>query len=207
LAEQAPIEALVFDMGGVLVDIDFQRAFRAWARAAAVPPDAIAARYVVDDACFAHERGELDDAGYFAHLRRLLGIDVPDADMLAGWNALIGDPVPGIDLLVRRLAAQWPLYVFSNTNPAHIAHFTPRLRDLFAHFRAVFTSCEIGRRKPEAEAFARVAARIGVPPARLLFFDDVQANVEGARRAGLQAFRVTQPREIEAIVDQKRSAR
>ena len=203
----ASLEAIVFDLGGVLIDIDFQRAFHAWARAAGVSPDAIAARFAVDEACFAHERGELDDAGYFAHLRSLLGIDIPDAGMLAGWNAIIGEPIPGIEALVRRAARQWPLYVFSNTNPAHMAHFTPRLRDLFGHFRAVFTSCEIGRRKPDPEAFGRLAARVGVDPAKIVFFDDVQANVQGARQAGLQAFRVTTPQEIEAALAQNRSAR
>jgi putative hydrolase of the HAD superfamily len=192
-------EAIVFDLGGVLVDIDLRRAFAAWAAAAGVPADDIAARFAVDDACCAHERGAIDDAAYFAHLRDVLGIALADEAMLAGWNAIIGAPMPGVEALVRALAARFPLYVFSNTNPAHIAHFTPRLRELFAYFRAVYTSCGIGRRKPEAEAFARVARLIGAPPARLVFFDDVEENVAGARRAGLQAFRVRSAEEMRAI--------
>ena len=201
------VDALVFDMGGVLVDIDFGRAFRAWASAAGIAASDIAARFAVDEACYAHERGELDDRGYFAHLRRLLAVDLPDGDMLAGWNAIIGEPMPGIEDLVRRLARRWPLYVFSNTNPAHIAHFTPRLQHLLAHFRATFTSCDIGARKPEPQAFERLSTRIGVPPTRLAFFDDVEANVDGARRAGLQAFRVSRAEEIAAISETLERAR
>lgn len=201
------VDAIVFDLGGVLIDVDFRRAFRAWGTAAGVSADDLAARFAVDDACCAHERGELDDRGYFAHLRGLLRIELPDADMLAGWNAIIGEPVPGVEELVRRLALRWPLYVFSNTNPAHIAHFTPCCRPLLSLFRKVFTSCEMGARKPEAEAFERLSRRIGVPPARLAFFDDVQANVDGARRAGLQAFRVSSPAEIEAISERLARAR
>ena len=60
----------------------------------------------------------------------------------------------------------------------------------------VITSCDIGARKPEAEAFRRVAAIAGLPPERLAFFDDLEENVAGARRAGLQAQRVTRPEEI-----------
>jgi putative hydrolase of the HAD superfamily len=200
-------DALVFDFGNVLVDIDFRRAFRAWSTAARVPLEHVATRFVVDEACYAHERGELDDPGYFAHLRRLLGIDLPDAGMLAGWNAIIGEPQPGIEALLPRLAARWPLYVFSNTNPAHLAHFTPRFRALLAHFRETFTSCTIGARKPDVEAFLRVARRIGAPTERLVFFDDVEENVVGARRAGLDAYRVTKVEEIERALAQKRSAR
>ena len=122
-------QALVFDLGGVLVDVDFGRAFAAWGAAAGVPAAALAARFSVDDACCAHERGAIDDAAYFAHLRRSLGIELSNEQMLAGWNAIIGEPMPGIEALVRALAERLPLYVFSNTNPAHVAHFTPRSED------------------------------------------------------------------------------
>ena len=194
------VDAIVFDFGGVLVDIDFRRAFTVWGAAAGVPADAIAARFAVDAACCAHERGEIDDRAYFAHLRSSLGLTgLSDEQMLAGWNAIIGGPIPGIETLVQRLASRLPLYVFSNTNPAHVAHFTPRLRHLLAHFRAMYTSCELGRRKPEAEAFARLSQLIELPPERLALFDDVEANVAGARRAGLQAHHVTRPDQIAAI--------
>ncbi|HEY1287137.1 MAG TPA: HAD family phosphatase [Burkholderiales bacterium] len=194
------VDAIVFDMGGVLVDIDLHRAFAAWGGAAGVPADTLAARFTVDDACLAHERGELDDRAYFAHLRGALGLrQLSHERMLAGWNAIIGEPIPGIEALVQRLASRLPLYVFSNTNTAHVAHFTPRLRHLLEHFRAMYMSCELGRRKPDAEAFARLSELIDLPPARLAFFDDVEANVAGARRAGLQAHHVTRPEQIAAI--------
>ena len=193
------VEALVFDLGGVLIDVDFGRAFAAWSSAADVPAATIAARFSVDEPYCAHERGEIEERAYFAHLRRTLAIELPDEDLRAGWHAIIGQPLPGIDAVVRELAQRFPLYVFSNTNTTHVAHFTPRLRPLFAHFRHVFTSCELGRRKPEPEAFARLASRIGVPASQLAFFDDVAENVAGARNAGLQAFRVASAAEVRAI--------
>ena len=198
MAELKP-QALVFDLGGVLIDIDLRRAFAAWGAAAGVASTDIATRFSVDEPCCAHERGEIDDRAYFAHLRRVLRIEISDEALGAGWNAIIGEPMPGAEAIVQRLAAELPLYVFSNTNPAHIAHFTPRLGRLLAHFQRVFTSCEIGRRKPEPEAFARLAAAIGLPASRLAFFDDAEQNVAGARRAGLRAFHVRSPAEIEAI--------
>jgi len=202
------IDAVVFDLGGVLIDVDFRRAFASWATAAGVPIAALPSTFPVDEACCAHERGEIDDRAYLDHVRRSLGLAISDEAMLAGWNAILGEPLPGIEAVVLDLAERFPLYVFSNTNPAHVAHFTPRLANVLRHFRSIVTSCALGRRKPEPEAFARLSALIGAPASRLLFFDDVEANVAGARQAGLQAFHVRGPIDILAVVEnQKRSAR
>jgi glucose-1-phosphatase len=159
--------ALVFDLGGVLIDIDFGRAFAAWAVAAGVPAAAIATRFSVDEPYCAHERGEIDERTYFAHLRRALGISLTDEEFLSGWDAILGEPLPGIEPLVSELAAQWPLYVFSNTNPSHAAGIASRHGSLMRHFRHLFTSCELGARKPEPEAFARLAQRIGMAAYRV----------------------------------------
>lgn len=183
----------------MLVDIDFGRAFAWWGREAGVPAGRLAARFRVDEAYCAHERGEMAESEYFAALRRSLGIAIADQALREGWNAVIGEPLPGIEPLVARLAQRFPLYVFSNTNPAHLAHFAPRHRRLLSHFRRTVTSCEIGSRKPEPRAFLSLSRLLDIAPERLVFFDDLEENVRGARQAGLQAFRVSSAAEIESI--------
>jgi putative hydrolase of the HAD superfamily len=178
----------------VLVDVDFRRAIDRWALAAGVAAETLVSRFGRDEAYCAHERGELDDRGYFAHLRQTLNLPLGDEELLAGWNAIIGEPLPGIESLVERLANDYPLYVFSNTNPAHLAHFTPRFARLFSSFKKIVTSCDLGARKPEREAFRRLVQLVGAK--RLVFFDDLEENVLGARQAGLSAFQLTRPEEI-----------
>jgi glucose-1-phosphatase len=207
LASLGAIDALVFDFGNVLVDIDFGRAFALWSRQAGVPARELAARFEIDAAYCAHERGEIDERDYFAALRRRLGIVLGDEAMLAGWNAIIGEPLPGIEALVARLAACFPLYVFSNTNPAHYAHFAARHRTLLSYFRKTIISCDIGSRKPEPEAFRRLANLVGLAPARLAFLDDLEENVRGAQEAGLQAFHAATPAETQAISERLARAR
>ena len=190
------VDALVLDFGGVLVEIDFKRAFAAWAAAAGVSAAELASRFAFDDAYCAHERGEIEAASYFAALRKTLGIELADAELLAGWNSIFGAPLPGVEEALRSLSRELPLFVFSNTNKAHLAHFQPRYRELLSHVKRTITSCDIGRRKPDPEAFLRMAGLTGLPPPRLAFFDDLEENVAGARQAGLQAWRVSRPGEI-----------
>ncbi len=194
------VQALLLDLGGVLVEVDWGRAFSLWSARSGVPAEAIAARFERDAAYQAHECGTLGDAEFFQSLRRSLGIDLGDDAMLAGWNAILGEPFPGVPGLLERAAARIPVYVFSNTNAAHVAHFRPRYRRLLAAAREVICSCELGCRKPDAEAFRRVAARIGAAPGAILFIDDLEENVAGARAAGLQARHVASPEALPPIL-------
>lgn len=197
------VEALLFDLGGVLVEIDFQRAFEAWASAAQVPVSHIASRFSFDDAYEAHERGEIVGAAYFAHLRRSLAVALTDEELLAGWNAIFLGPMAGIDALLGRLAKHLPLYVFSNTNPSHRAFWQFRYGKTLAPLTGVFCSCDLGARKPAGHAFLEVCRRIGIQPSRIGFFDDRPENVLGARRAGLQACQAASAAEIRRALVQE----
>ncbi len=133
-------------------------------------------------------RSAIDD--YFASLRGSLGIDVPHAELLAGWNDIFVGEVPGIAGLLARIAPKIPCYAFSNTNTAHEAEWSKRFTDVLRHFKKVFVSSTIGLRKPDAAAFQYVAKDIGVAPERIVFFDDFAENIAGARACGLQTVHV-----------------
>ena len=183
-----PVEALLFDFGNVVVDIDFSRTMTCWANHAGCEPALVKSRWSQDDAYRHHERGTIGINEYFASLRNSLGIDISDAQFLDGWNALFVGVVPGIDAQLK--AAKLPLYLFSNTNLAHEVHLVPAYTETLKPFRKLYLSSRIGLRKPDREAFDYIARDIGTAPERILFFDDVQENVEGARCAGLQAVHV-----------------
>lgn len=188
-----PVQALLFDVGGVLVDVDFRFAFRHWAARAGVAEDAIAARFGHDAAYEAHERGEISGAQYFATLRQSLGIDLSDADFDAGWNSIFRGVIRGAIPLLATLAQDIPVYLFSNTNALHYRRWSVLYPDLLAPVRQVFCSQELGLRKPSVAAFEKVCGLINIAPQYIAFFDDLPENVEGARKAGLRGFCVTTP--------------
>lgn len=189
-------DALLFDIGRVVINIDFGKALACWAGHAGCTPADLAARFVPDESYRHHETGKLSDAEYFAALRASLGIGITDAQFLEGWNAIFAGEMPDIADQLARAARHLPLYAFSNTNAAHVAYFPPLYADVLKHFREVFLSSSIGLRKPDAAAYEHVVKAIGVPASRIVFFDDVAENVEGARAVGIHAVQVKSPADI-----------
>ena len=185
------VDVLLFDLGRVVLDINFDSMMAKWARHAGCAPADLVQRFVVNDSFKHHETGRIDDAAFFADLRQSLGIGLTDAQFLEGWNAIFAGEMPGIAPLLAGAAKRLPLYAFSNTNPAHVAHFSKAYAGVLGHFREIFLSSSIGLRKPDAEAYDHVVKAIGVPASRILFFDDSAANIEGARARGLRAVHVT----------------
>ena len=189
-------DALLFDLGRVVLDIDFGQALAIWAGHAGCRPADLAARFVRDEAYRHHEIGKIEDAVYFQSLRDALGIGLTDAQFLEGWNAIFVGEMPDIAPLLARAARRMPLYAFSNTNRPHVEYFSKAYADVLGHFHEMFLSSTIGLRKPDAVAYDHVVKAIGVPASRILFFDDLAENIEAARAYGLAAVHVTSPDDV-----------
>ena len=199
-----PTRAVLFDLGGVLIDIDFDRALAAWQPHSRLAPGQLRSRFSFDEPFRQHETGRLDDAGYFAHLRELLALDCDLHQVESGFNAIL---IAEIDETVQILAAlrdRLPCYAISNTNPAHVLHMRRAFPGLLDRFDHVFTSHEMGHRKPQPESFAHVLQAIGLPAPEVLLFDDLVPNVEAARALGLQAVQVKSPDDVRRALVERR---
>src|SRR5215472_12039968 len=190
-------DALLFDLGRVVFDIDFKRAMACWARHGKCAPEEMTARFSADEVVRQYEAGKV----YVAHLRKMLGVDITDAQLLEGWNAIFVGEIPGIAPLLARAARHLPLYVLSNTNPPHIAHFSKTYADVLGHFRELYLSSTIGLLKPDRAAYDHVVKAIGAPASRIVFFDDLAENVEGARACGLKAVHVRSSKDVADALD------
>ncbi|WP_298259355.1 HAD-IA family hydrolase [Bradyrhizobium sp.] len=194
-------DALLFDLGRVVLDLDFNRTLHVWARHAACEPAQLASRFLRDESYHRHERGKISDEAYFAGLRSSLGVELSDQQFIEGWNAIFIGEMPDISHLLTRAARRLPIYAFSNTNAAHVAYFSSQFAEVLKPFRKVFLSSTIGLRKPDAEAYDHVVHAIGVPADRIVFFDDLAENIEGARECGLKAVLVTSPGDVAKALD------
>jgi glucose-1-phosphatase len=185
-----PPKALLFDLGRVIFDIDFNHAFTTWAGYASCDPAQLKARYSHDVAYKSHEVGNINSSDYFQSLRNSLGININDSQFLEGWNSIFLDEMEEIAVHLTSAGKALPLYAFSNSNAAHETYWSQRYAKTLSHFTTIFVSSTIKLRKPDADAFHFVAKEIGVAPKDVLFFDDSLENVEGAHRVGMQAVQV-----------------
>ncbi len=166
------IDALLFDLGGVVTQIDFGRATNRWAWHAGANPAAIGARFTHDASFKLHETG---------------------AQFLDGWNNIFVGEMPGMSVVLQQMARKMRIYAFSNTNRPHVLHWSKRYEAICSHFTHMFLSSTIGLRKPDGPAFDYVVDKIGVAAERILFFDDNLENIEGAKARRLRAVHVATP--------------
>ncbi|MCB1802032.1 MAG: HAD family phosphatase [Gammaproteobacteria bacterium] len=185
--------ALLFDLGGVIIDIDFDRVFAQWALHSPLGAADIAQRFRFDATYHRYERGEISDRVFFDEVRRVLQSDAPDATLLAGWNAVFVGLIDDNLALAARLAETLPCYAFTNTSASHQRAWSRSYPSVTQTFRCIYSSAEMGLRKPDRAAFEAVTAAIGCSPESILFFDDMRSNVDGALAAGLRAVHVTHP--------------
>jgi glucose-1-phosphatase len=184
------VKVLLFDLGNVIINVDFAKAINVWSDYAGVNPEILKSQFSFDTSYERHERNEITGTEYFASLRTLLGIHLTDSQLEEGWNAIYLGEVTGIQSLLKQAKQSFPLYVFSNTNPTHWAYASRHYADVLSLFEKVFTSSDLKKRKPHKEAFEAVVKDIGVKAETILFFDDLLENVAGARAAGLQTVHV-----------------
>jgi len=197
------MKAILFDLGGVLIDLAPSRVFEHWAKAADVTPASLAARWKIEAAYKAHEEGKMEFIEFTSHLQKQLGISITQSDWKTGWNALLGQPFPELLPRLSALAKRIPLYCFSNTNQTHWTALTARTNhpQLGGFFQKIYLSYAIGRRKPNVESYRWVTNDMGYRPPDIAFLDDNAANIHGAKRAGLSTMHVTSPKVVIDFLD------
>ena len=200
MTESTNINALLFDLGGVLVDIDFSRVLHSWSHSSRLPLPEITRRFSMDEPYRQHEMGEITASDYFAHLRQLLELEATDNEIERGWNDLfVGEIAATIDCIASA-QTNFPCYLFSNTNPTHQAFWTSSFPAALDPFQQIFVSSEMGLRKPDRAAFEAIAAATGFRLDEILFFDDTEENVIGARLAGMPAILVNSHADVETAL-------
>lgn len=190
------VDAILYDFGGVIIEIDFDRIFARWAELAGVPIERVKSRFSHGEAYGRHERGEIELGEYYRALRAELGVELDDEQLIDGWQRVFGPEHPEVVEVLRGLQGRVPQYLLSNTNATHYDYFRHRYARALAPLDRIFASCEMGKRKPEPQAFEFVARATGVPLDRILFLDDTVANLEGARALGMKTVHVRSPQDV-----------
>jgi len=179
-------QAVLCDLGGVVIRIDPARIRSRWAARSSLPASEVHAAYP-DAAYEAFERDELSVGEYLAHVRERLQLQGDDEELAADFNDLyLGADAAVVDLLWRLRHRGVRLVALTNTNRLHHRAWSRRFGAELEVFETIHCSHDLRARKPERAAFERVLDADGLTPSATVFVDDLPANVEAARALGLQ---------------------
>ena len=191
-----PVKNIIFDLGGVLLNLNYHLTRKAFEDLGVQDFDAFYTQHKANPLFENLEVGAIEPEAFYEALRATTGLNLTNTQLEFAWNAML------LDFPVERLAwldqikSKYNIYLFSNTNSIHYKAFTAiyaqtaplvGLNPNFNHFfKTAYYSHTLGQRKPVVAAFEAVLQDSGLDPAQTLFIDDTISNIEGAQKAGLQ---------------------
>ncbi|MEM7768990.1 MAG: HAD family phosphatase [Cyanobacteria bacterium P01_E01_bin.6] len=201
------IEAIIFDLGGVIINIDYDRTIEKFSTLSRLNFAETYTQHRQNALFDQFETGRISADVFRQGLRQLLQVDFSDHDFDDAWNAMLLDiPSSRIDRL-EALGRQNRIFLLSNTNEIHKQAFDQivqesfgsRITNLAQLFEKVYYSHLVGDRKPNASIFERVLSDNHLNPETTLFIDDTLGHIEGAKRVGLQTLHLTNGQTIETL--------
>ena len=193
---------LIFDLGNVIIDIDYQLALQYIKNEISIDHHHKADGFYLTDFHKDYEKGLIDSMVFRDEVRAYFGQDWEDEKVDDLWNKLLLK-IPAERLnLISKLRENYQVGVLSNTNHIHIQAVNKILSEdhgvgnFDPIFDWVFFSHEMGLAKPSPEIYEKMLVDLGTSADRVIFFDDLEANVAAAKAIGINAVQVTGPNVI-----------
>lgn len=191
-------EAIVFDLGGVLIDLDYNRTINAFKQLGIADFDKMYSQAAQNNLFDDFETGQISAQRFVNSLLPYLRPGTTPNKVVHAWNAMILSVPPAKIKLLEDLRKKYPIFLLSNTNELHVpvvrrewAKVTSQpMEDFFDH---IYFSHEIHLRKPTSEIFEFVCDQQNLVPEKTLFIDDSIQHIKGAEQIGLQTIHLEEP--------------
>lgn len=201
------IRNIIFDLGGVLLELDVQKTFDAFGEIG-LTKEIMMKRYNNEGNFFLQfEKGQISADEFRASLRKMIGNSVSDGKVDYAWNEMLRGFRDDTIRLLSDLSGKYPLYLLSNTNEIHLPVYSEQFREtsggttLQKYFIETYYSHIIGTRKPEPESFRHVLKDAGINPKETLFIDDFEENCTTAREIGLVAHQLKPEENLRDVLE------
>ena len=186
-----PIKNIIFDLGNVLYEIDFNIMYDQF-RELGIPD--FQNHYTLnqsDELFFDLEKGFIDEVVFCNRFNQLYNLSLSHGQIINAWNSLLkGYRKESMDW-IKANQQKFPMFLFSNTNQIHFNFFIPQFEreiggDFEALFKTPYYSHKMGMRKPDPASFQYILDQEGLIAAETLFIDDNEPNVMAAASVGLK---------------------
>ena len=190
------IKNIIFDLGNVLVGLDWQRCIDAFSTIGIEKVAQLIKEGTTKELFFDTEVGNINSSEFYDRVRKIGDVSTADEQILWAWNQLLTD-IP--DIKKQRLIAlnqRYNVFLLSNTNEMHwkkcvTDDFTDAHMTEYSYFEQIFLSYKMNIAKPNRQIFERVLNVAGIEAAETLFIDDSLTNCQSAAQLGIQVFHET----------------
>lgn len=182
------VKLIVFDMGHVFVDFDWEEVCRGFMAKSGRSRDEFRG-VLAHVGSLGYERGLISTPDFLKELNQQLGTSLTLDEFKTLWNATFHEN-PAMAALLQSLKARLPLYLLSNTNEVHYEHLQSSY-NVARHFQELILSFQVGCSKPDLRIYREVLTRSSLPAENCLFIDDLEHNIKAAQAVGMQAIKFT----------------
>lgn len=199
------IENIIFDLGGVILDVDYNLTRMAFEKLGVVHFDEMYSQANADQLFQKLESGKISEEQFYRELNRCTGLNLSSEEIKKAWNAMLLSFREKSLNFLEQIRTKYKIYLLSNTNYIHMNSFKEtfhqkkRTKTFEEYFDEAFYSCEIGLRKPDAASYNWVRKKLNIDPGKTLFIDDSLHNIEGAKKAGWQTIHLLTGMQIEDL--------
>ncbi|MDP8227254.1 MAG: HAD family phosphatase [Candidatus Celaenobacter polaris] len=183
-------KALIFDLGNVVIDILPQNACDYWAEVCGIQPEDLYVAFPFDETYAKFERGEITPETFRKYVSKCLNITLSQKEFDEGWKQILIQPRRNIEVLLRNLKKSYRIVALSNTNEIHVPMWREMCTPILLYFERIFSSNEIGFRKPEQDSFQCVLDYLQLDPEQTVFLDDNYENILVAEKLGMRTIHV-----------------
>ena len=186
------IKHIIFDLGGVILNIDYQRPQIAFQKLGITNVEELYSKQSQTALFDLLETGRINEAEFVARIQDLAGIPLRHDDIIKAWNSILLDfPLRRLQIL-QQLQLHYDTFLLSNTNEIHERAFNVLLNEtcgypsLGVFFDRTYFSHRVGLRKPDSAIFEMVLKANKLNPEHTLFIDDSPQHIESAAKLGIQ---------------------
>ena len=185
---------IIFDLGGVLLNINYQLTKEAFQALGIQDFDLVYSQAEQTNLFDLLETGKISAEDFCDGIRSLAKIDSDNEAICGAWNAMLLNFPSERFAFLNRMGLEYDTFLLSNTNEIHLTEFNRIIASqnhaasLTDYFQKVYFSHEMGLRKPTIEAFNMVLDENQLKAEETIFIDDSIQHVEGAKKAGIEAY-------------------
>jgi len=186
-------KAIIFDLGGVILNIDYQKTISAFKTIGVSNFDELYTQAKQNNVFDDFEIGKLSENEFRNYIRSVAKVDLTNEQIDFAWNAMLLDLPKSRVGLLKQLGEKYPIYLYSNTNSIHLKAFREIIAKAYENeflledlFIKTYYSHELGMRKPNRSGFEKICDENNLDSQSTLFIDDSEQHVLGANEVGLQ---------------------